>query len=245
MIAWFYTNKGPSRSESQDGVYINGSSFTDMLEPAMLEISASEGLFAVVDGMGGMGGGETARDIVLEHLPELTNSNNFEKDLAGISAILRQKAQGHAELAHMGVTIAGIWIDGDKAIAFNCGDCRVYQIRSGYLQKLTHDHSLVQELVDQGVWAEEEMRFHPRKNIVTSALDVEDQDPHVFEKTLRLQSGSAFLVCSDGLWEALGQEEMESQLVLEPGEAAAGLVAKALEAPASDNFSFILLFCGA
>lgn len=244
MIAYFYTNKGPDRTENQDGLYINGCIFRDMLEPECQEINNPRGLFVVVDGMGGMGGGEIARNIVLENLPNLTTPLNLTRDMSGITSTLRHKAKGHAELAHMGATIAGIWIAEDKATVFNCGDCRVYRIRSGYLQKLTHDHSVVQELVDQGELAEEEMRFHPRKNIVTAALDVEDLNPEIFERTLRLQPGSAFLICSDGLWEALSQEEMESLLTLDPRGAAAGLASKAMEAPTSDNLSFILLYCG-
>lgn len=244
MKAWFYTNMGPQRTENQDGVYLAGKSFTDMAEPAMLNFAADTGLFAVVDGMGGMGGGGVARDVVLRQLPALSSPERLGAGLADIARAIRAESMRGPDLAHMGATIAGLWLRGETALAFNCGDCRVYQVRSGYLQKLTHDHSLVQELVDSGALDEEEMRFHPRKNIVTAALDVDDLDPPVFENKIRVQPGSVFLICSDGLWEALSTEEMENILEKSLETAAAALVSAAAQAPARDNFSFILLAVG-
>lgn len=245
MKAWFYTNMGPSRLENQDGVYLAGKSFTDMDEPAMLSFAGESGLFAVVDGMGGMGGGGAARDVVLRELPGLRSPERLEEELAAISRAIRQESGRQPEFAHMGATIAGLWLKGGAAWAFNCGDCRVYQARSGYLQKLTHDHSFVQELVDSGSLEEWEMRFHPRKNIVTSALDVDDLDPAVYEREIRVQPGAVFLICSDGLWEALSTEEMEACLAASIETAAERLVAGAKQAKAKDNFSFILLDVGA
>lgn len=241
MKTWFYTNKGPSRTENQDGVYLNGKFYTDMAEPAMLSFAEARGLFAVVDGMGGMGGGGVARDVVLRELSGLASPENLEAGLAAMARTIRSESRRDPELAHMGATIAGLWLRGDSALAFNCGDCRVYQVRSGYLQKLTHDHSLVQELVDSGALEEDEMRFHPRKNIVTAALDVDDLDPPVFEKEIRLQPGAVFLICSDGLWEALSTEEMEGILAASVETAAERLASAAFRAMAHDNFSFILL----
>ncbi len=241
MKAWFYTNKGPGRDENQDGLYLDGEAFTDLDAPEARSYASALGLFAVVDGMGGMGGGDRARDIVLENLHGVAEPQGLERAFADLARIMRRDGRENPQWAHIGATIAGVWLLPEKAIAFNCGDCRVYQIRSGYLERLTHDHSLVQQLVDDGALAEEEMRFHPRKNIVTAAIMADDPDPPVFTKIARIKSGAAFLICSDGLWEALGNPEMEAQLAHGLAEAAKGLLEAALSAPARDNISFILL----
>lgn len=248
MKAMFYSNKGPVRTVNQDGLFIVDHFVTDTDAPQLFESSGTEALFAVIDGMGGMGRGEVAAKIIGQNLANADLSP--KADCALIESILRDSAlelrkagAGNNELAKMGATIAGLWLAGDYALVFNCGDSRVYQSRSGFLQKRSHDHSLVQELFDSGAIEEDEMRAHPHKNVVTSAISADNLDSEIFCVKIQLQTGNKFLLCSDGLWEALPLEEMEQIMSHEMESAAQLLMETAFANNAKDNFSFIIVQC--
>lgn len=242
MKVAFYTTAGPSRHLNQDGLYIDGSPYVDMLEPEIRQLAKLAGFFAVVDGMGGMGGGEVATEIILEGFnkhfsePALGDCKNLEKGLLGIQKELHARATVYP---FMGAAVAGLWIQQDKATVFNCGDCRVYQIQAGRLEKISHDHSIVQELFDEGEISAEEMRHHPLKHILASALSASDADPRIFCQQITLARGERFLICSDGLWECLSLAELEACLAQE--NAAQALKTSIFAKNARDNVSFIIL----
>lgn len=246
MIYVFYTNKGPVRSENQDGVLIEKQFVTFTDKPQTRDFSDSRGLFAVIDGMGGMGGGEIAAGIVGSYLGEHAlrkeiSCQHIINLLHNTSGKLHAAAAQKPELSKMGVAIAGVYIDFDKAFIFNCGDCRVYQIRSGFLEKRSHDHSFVQELFDAGAIDEDEMRSHSRKNVLTSAISADVPKPQIYCFRITIQTGNMFLICSDGLWEVLPLNELEEILSRNMVEAAQMLVDAAFAANAKDNFSFIII----
>ena len=239
MKICYYTTRGPVRDMNQDGVYVNGLASMDTAEPE--ETSADGGLFAVVDGMGGVAGGEVAAALILEGLnglrDEQPSAGALERGLLRIQRALRDKP---GRFHHMGAALAGVWLGGES-LAFNCGDCRAYLWRSGFLEKITHDHSLVQELYDNGAIDEEEMRFHPRKNILTSALSADDPDPQIFCAPVSPRKGDKFLIMSDGLWECLSIAELENCMGEPPALAAAKLKKLIWEKKARDNASFIIV----
>ena len=158
---------------------------------------------------------------------------------------MREASRRSAELASMGATIAGAAIDrGKKTVfAFNLGDCRVYRFRGGFLDKLTHDHSRVQELFDRGEISEEEMRTHPHKNVVTAGVTADDPSASaLFCREFPLQEGDKFFACSDGVWEALPIDEIERSLSGDdPLSACAALQAKLFAAACGDNVSFVFV----
>ncbi|MBD5607873.1 MAG: hypothetical protein HDQ93_03370 [Desulfovibrio sp.] len=242
MIANIYTTKGPTRAMNQDGLFLRGQTFADTPEPITIAFSEDSGLYAVIDGMGGPGGGELATSVILAGLKIFSDRRvdrrDLETGLLEIQSMVRAKATA---FPHMGAALAGIWRGKERNLVFNCGDCRVYRSRSGFLEKLTHDHSVVQELVDAGQITEDEARFHPRKNLMTSAISADDPDPQIFCAELEIGPGDQFLMCSDGLWECLSLEELEERMAEPPERAAKSLADAIWEKRARDNVSFIIL----
>lgn len=242
MKAWFYTDQGPTRQANQDGLFLAGTSLIATPEPVEAEFNTSLGLFAVIDGMGGVNGGELATATILEGMEAFAA---MEGDCAalerGLLGLQRQVAKKSAFYPYMGAALAGIWLNPAMNLAFNCGDCRVYRSRSGYLEKITHDHSLVQELVDAGGISEEEARLHPRKNVLTAAISADDPDPQIYCRKIDVKGGDQFLLCSDGLWECLSLEEMEEIMGMPPEEAAKEFREAVWTKNARDNVSFIIM----
>lgn len=238
----FYTNKGPNRPDNQDGLYIAGSIYNSLENPERLTTSAKSGLYAVVDGLGGHAGGEIAAQLTLEGLDDIEGESQCHTLDLGLNKIQHKlHLAGQGPNISMGATLAGIWLGAGKAIAFNCGDCRVYQYGDGNLQKLTHDHSLVQELVDAGELAEDQMRFHPRKNIVTSGLIANMPDPDIFCRSFLYREQYIYFICSDGIWEALDEDEIITALSGKGGDMAMAIVRQLWQNKASDNVSFIII----
>lgn len=242
MKVLFYTTAGPLRPINQDGLYINGKEFTKMDEPESAAIPEQDTMLAVIDGMGGMGGGEEATAIILSELAAFFSAGSVECHnlKSGLLEIQKRLHVRASQYSSMGATIAGIWIDANQGLVYNCGDCRVYKSRSGFLEKLSHDHSIVQELADNDMISEDEMRTHPRKNVVTSSLSADDPDPRIFCREIAIRPGDRFLLCSDGLWECLSLEELERCMSHEPEQAALMLRKEIWAKGARDNASFII-----
>jgi serine/threonine protein phosphatase PrpC len=201
------------------------------------------GLWAVADGMGGHSAGDVAATIVVRALAGLTSAAApISADT--IEAALQQanRAIGATDTGSgvSGSTIAGLHIDRDTFHVFWAGDSRVYRYRDGVLTQLSHDHSLVQELVDAQALPAESAASHPRANVITRALGVGP----VVElecRTGTLQHGDRFLLCSDGLSGQLSDASMSDLLTSPIDEAARALVEAALAAGGHDNLSVVLV----
>jgi protein phosphatase len=146
----------------------------------------------------------------------------------------------------MGTTIAAVALvtdGGEKRLAIvNVGDSRAYLLQQGQLSHLTSDHSLVADLVRAGELSEEEARTHPRRNVLTRALGVApDVEPHVSQAVPA--RGDRLLLCSDGLFNELDEDEIAAVLstVTEPNAAAEQLVLAAKEHGGSDNITAVVL----
>jgi protein phosphatase len=165
------------------------------------------------------------------------------EEFGKIQESLTNLAEENPDLRTMAATLAGLWIAGDEAAAFNCGDSRAYQIRGGYLSKLTHDHSRVQQLHDQGLISEDEMRVSREKNIVTAALQESGSPVEIHcSDVLKMEGEKRFFICCDGVWEALPLEQIENCLDADSlDKAAEKLFAALIETECRDNVSFILL----
>lgn len=165
-------------------------------------------IFIVSDGMGGYKGGLAASHIVVDSVREYfeqkykKNENIIQHiKLALEQADLRvkQKADEDIELKNMGATVVLLIIRDDKAYIAHIGDSRAYIIRDKKINKITKDHSLVQQMVDGGIITEEQAKNHPKRNIITHSLghggksDVEIQEP------LQLFKDDILILCTDGL----------------------------------------------
>jgi len=245
MLAVFYTNRGPRRKANQDAVLINGAIYTAMDEPLSVR-SENGGVFVVADGLGGYKGGEAAAALVLDALsrlvsPALPDAAVVRALCGEASAGMRALAARDSSLSEMSSTMAGLVIRAAKMALFNCGDCRVYRLSRPYPAKLSHDHSVVQELFDQGLIDEDEMRVHPRKNIVTAAIGTETTPAEIFFQAMEFHTTYKLFLCSDGVWEALPAAGI-AEILREAADTAANtLVAELFRADAADNISFIIL----
>jgi serine/threonine protein phosphatase Stp1 len=230
--AWAVTHPGTVRDHNED-VYVN--------RPDL-------GLWAVADGAGGHDAGEVASGLIATALdsipPELSAEETLTQvrmRMAATHAALRERAarQGHGVIASTVVVL--IARHGHFACLW-AGDSRAYLLRDGTLARVTRDHSLVQELVDDGQITDAEAENHPRANVITRAVGSEADMVELDKVTDRLVDGDRFLLCSDGLSKELSDAEMLEILRVDDAEPAAErLVAAALARNARDNVTAVVL----
>ncbi len=228
------TDVGQVRSNNQD----------QMLVTIELE------LFAVADGMGGHAAGEVASLTAVEALKAAyRNQGGTEGLVAAAHEANRSifaRAQGNPELHGMGTTLVAVALvnedDEDRLAVINVGDSRVYLLRDGELEQLTTDHSLVQELVDDGQLTEQEATVHPQRHVLTRALGV-DSDVNVDVLQVLPLKGDRLMLCSDGLVRELNDSQVASIMrrLGDPEEAARELVAAAKTRGGNDNITVVIV----
>ncbi len=211
-------------------------------------------LYLVADGMGGHGNGHIASRIVVEEVStfmRLGTADHRDPEAAtahlrdavdAAQAKLRSAVRADESLVGMGTTLVSVLLVGELAVVAHVGDSRAYRWRSGRLERLTRDHSWVDEQVAAGYLSEEQARTHPLKSVVTRALSGEN-GVEVEARVLDLREGDRYLICSDGLSNMLSDAEIERQL--ECGEALEGtcraLVEEANARGGLDNITVVLL----
>jgi serine/threonine protein phosphatase PrpC len=216
LKATYYTHQG-DRANNEDAMLID----KELVQSQAIEISSKKfendkAVFAVADGMGGENKGEEASYLVLNQFIQeyktLYNKESILQTIQNAKKRLDSEVQKDNSKLNFGSTIAGVLLNNDKAIIFNCGDSRVYRLSGHFLEQISHDHSYVQTLVDDGVIENEEVNENPYRNILTSAIvgDLDDTMPDIEIKTLNLEENETFVICSDGVWEAVSLEEMEA-----------------------------------
>lgn len=212
-------------------------------------------LFGVADGMGGARAGEVASRIAVETLADGRRSDAADSS-AGAEALLAETArdanrkiyelaQADDSRAGMGTTFTAVLVEDGDVVTGHVGDSRLYRFREGSLERLTRDHSLVEELVRRGELDPEEAESHPQRSIITRALGPEP-DVEVETFTSPGRAGDLYLVCSDGLT-SMVPERAITEVLDESGsldEAAARLVEAANEAGGKDNITVVLFRLG-
>jgi protein phosphatase len=181
-------------------------------------LNSDIGLMVLADGMGGYNAGEVASGIAVQIVTELASEAANREELNDIdphsglmrqSIILRdavyrsnkiifQTAQSQTQCEGMGTTIVACMFYDDKVSIAHVGDSRAYRLRSGQLEQMTLDHSLLQELIDRGFYSQEEAQRSTNRNYVTRALGVEptvEVEVHEYE----VLPEDVYLLCSDGL----------------------------------------------
>ena len=203
-------------------------------------------VFVVADGMGGAQAGEVASRIAVEAFEQgLPDSGSPEERLATrvreANAQIYERSRADRGRAGMGTTLTAAYVDDTHVAIAHVGDSRAYLFRDGTLQRLTQDHSLVDELVRRGKLTEEQAAEHPQRSIITRALGPEP-DVEVDTWTYPARAGDVVLMCSDGLTSMISEERVKATLVEHDNldEAGDALIREANEAGGRDNITVIL-----
>lgn len=206
------------------------------------------GLWAVADGMGGHENGQWASRTVVEALAEIAATGEFESDLAGARDALgaandRIRQEAEARGNRMGSTVVLLMADGHRYACAWVGDSRAYRLRDRKLERLTRDHTQVQDMIDRGILKEEEAAGHPMSHVLSRAVGVEEVlKVDVVSDDLRTHD--VFLLCSDGLSGVVSPEEIEAHLLAsDPATAARNLLELTLSRNAPDNVTIITVGC--
>ncbi|HEY9131425.1 MAG TPA: protein phosphatase 2C domain-containing protein [Dyella sp.] len=205
---------------------------------------ASLGLFLVADGMGGHRHGEVASALVRDAVTDLvTRGHTLVEAVRAADERLLQQSRGIHDGLPMGTTIAAVRMSGENYEVAWVGDSRVY-LWQNQLRQISHDHSLVQELVEAGLLDQAQAARHPQRNVITQALGITAADQlHIGMARGRLQPGMCFLLCSDGLTEELSDSAIEEHIArrdLAAQECVDHLVLAALDRGGKDNVTAIL-----
>lgn len=204
-------------------------------------------LFVVADGMGGAQAGEVASGTAVEIIssgiaPEGgTVAQRLTDAVRQANSRIHELSVSDDDRAGMGTTLTAAWVGEKDVTLVHVGDSRCYRWRDGQLERLTDDHSLVEEMVRQGRLTPEEAAVHPQRSIITRALGPED---HVEPDTITVpaRGDDLFLLCSDGLTSMIGEGEIAEVLASTDDIEAAGraLVDRANEAGGRDNITVVL-----
>lgn len=206
-------------------------------------------LLGVADGMGGHQGGEvasaSARDLLIQLLKgKEPDPQALRTAITAVNKRLFIRQGEEKELAGMGTTLTVLWAGKEDMLIGHVGDSRAYRLRDGEWAQMTSDHSMVAEMVREGLLTPEQAACHPMRNVITRAVGTEAgiEADILTEKRRR---GDVWLVCSDGLHGMVGDEKLAELLRRNDPEKAADLMLQAaLEAGGRDNISLVILVDG-
>jgi serine/threonine protein phosphatase PrpC len=207
-------------------------------------------LFAVADGMGGARAGEVASRIAVEQFDvdgeaDQTPEEQLAEVARGANRKIHQMAQDDSAYAGMGTTFTAALVTGKHIAIGHVGDSRLYRFRDDELERLTHDHSLVEEFVRQGKLTPAEAEVHPQRSIITRALGPEPE-VEVDTYTHSGRDGDVYLLNSDGLTGMI-KEDKVAQILREReslDDAAEKLIAAANQNGGKDNITVVLFRLG-
>jgi serine/threonine protein phosphatase PrpC len=220
--------------------------------------SATHLCCVVADGAGGHGGGDVASRLAVRNIIEgcaaqpVASPFDVRQRLERANeAVVDHRADAAAQ-AQMHTTVVGLFVDlaARRALWGHCGDSRLYVFRAGKLVLRTRDHSVVQSLVDAGLLDESGMRTHPQRSELLSALGTQGEDLMIdsVRTPWPLKASDVFLLCTDGLWEYVDDEQLGRSLAAAGGPhdwlaALEALVLKnAAHKPKHDNFSALTVW---
>jgi protein phosphatase len=207
-------------------------------------------LLVVCDGMGGHEGGEVASRIAVDAIGQIFQNSTAEspaQKLANGFRVANQRILAEAERADtegMGTTAVAAYVNGNRFITAHVGDSRAYQVRGGKVVWQTRDHTRVQKMVEKGIITADEAKDHPDANVVTRALgyqqtaDGEPIEADVEETPIKMKLGDTLVLCSDGLYDGVTDQEIADTVTgVEPLEAAQELVDFANRRGGHDNIT--------
>jgi serine/threonine protein phosphatase PrpC len=206
-------------------------------------VRSDRGLWAVADGMGGHSGGGQAADTAIEALDSLARSTAPIDQALICEALARANTDIYADARDHGRTsgttvVVAAWNGADLTVCW-AGDSRAYLVRDRQAQQLTHDHSVVGELIEAGLLTEQMAAGHPQANVVTRALGASPMVA-IDSVSTTLRDGDLLLLCSDGLSRSLDPRDF-THLPDGLEDIAERLVTKALQRDGGDNTSLIVV----
>jgi protein phosphatase len=205
-------------------------------------------LLVIADGVGGHAAGEVASSVAVASLATLDEDSPGGDLLERLSSAvtsanqhLRDMVQGDPDLKGMGTTLTALLRAGGRFGMVHVGDSRAYLLRGEQLQQLTHDHTFVQTLVDEGRITPEEADHHPQRNLITNSLDGRE-DIELDLSVRETRAGDRYLLCSDGLSGVVSEETLRDTLLGEADVdvAVERLVDLALKGGGPDNITAIV-----
>lgn len=244
------THSGRVKSNNEDNLYVNGIIKENESDAEFIISGQCDDklqLFAVCDGMGGEEYGEVASLLAVRELAPykiVDLETNLDRCVSKINQSINSK-RADLEVRTMGTTFAGIYIDGNKAVASNVGDSRVYLYRKGKLQQLTEDHSELQSLLNMG-FSPENLSRRKGGNALTQYLGVDESEIKIepyYSEIIDIEDDDIFLVCSDGVTDMINDESIlsiiNSSISIE--EAAEKIEQQAIEAGGRDNITVVFV----
>ena len=211
-----------------------------------------EGLFMVCDGVGGNEKGEVASRLacntfagyIAQNSAESYDANYFSDALRHVEAAFDACTAENPQAKGMATTLALAYFNPAGVSMVHIGDSRIYHLRDRAIIRQSKDHSLVNALVATGTITEEEAKHHPKRNIITRAItgaSVKPTKPDVYEST-SISEGDYFFLCSDGLQEALSDEQLLDIIFGDDNEAEKiETIRRHCEQSSNDNYSCILI----
>jgi serine/threonine protein phosphatase PrpC len=229
-------------AESDLGLVRDGNEDSALVSPRLV---------AVADGMGGHAAGEVASTIAIQTLVELktilddpgvdveSREDLFLNIAFEIVHQLEERVDTNPALSGMGTTLTALYLNEKEVELLHVGDSRCYRYRSGKLTQLSYDHTVMQELLDQGRLTAEEIIDHPQRSLLTQVLIANASlDPVLVSYPTEI--GDRFLVCSDGLSSVLSEVEMVAILKKSKNEnVVADLIAATKAKGAPDNITIL------
>ncbi len=226
------TNVGMKREENQDSYG--------------LAQTQDASLFIVADGMGGAAGGAKASLLAVNIVSRIgikpsgsLSPDSFFEAIRVANEFIHNQSQTYPQLQGMGTTLVMLGVVGRRALLANVGDSRIYFLRGGEFRQLTKDHTLVREMVEAGEITEEQAENHPVAHMLTRALGgAPEVNPDVEFLEYPVEVGDRFLLCCDGLYNDISDQEIGQMVAsLPPSEAVEKLVQLANSRGGSDNIT--------
>ncbi len=239
MKAYATTDKGKTREINQDYIYCSD-------EP----VGLLPNLYIVADGMGGYNAGDFASRCSVEAFVSEAQKNELPTVISTMKEALRkanatvlQHARENEEFSGMGTTFVAATVFPDKTYVMNVGDSRLYLLGTE-MKQITVDHSYVEEMVRKGEIQRKDARIHPKKNVITRAVGVEDTVEADFYEIETEEASRFLLLCTDGLTNMVEDEEIRHTVMKyadAPQDALRKLVKQANEYGGKDNISIIII----
>lgn len=200
------------------------------------------GLWLVADGMGGHASGDVASQLVASTMLEaFALESTMDAAIQRAHAAIAQQAIENQQAEGMGSTLVAACIQDNQADIAWVGDSRAYLWRNNRLEQLSKDHSLVQELIDNGELSPEAALYHPQSNVITQVLGVGEPEPD--HKLISLQPKDWLVLCSDGLWGEISDAALAKTLKKNRTiqSAAQSLIDQVRDGPGKDNIAIVIV----
>jgi PPM family protein phosphatase len=261
VVSHGLTDRGQTRPKNEDQfaiaevrrvLRVQQSSLT---QPEVLLGDQLGHLLVVADGMGGHRGGEVASAMAVVGIENLLLNtigwlfrlrgdgvlNELRDALKTTDRWVEEAAGRQPELHGMGTTVTMVYTTGSSLYVAHVGDSRCYLVREGQISQLTQDHTLVGKLVSDGVLTPEEGARHSMNNIVTNAVGGGSHGVHPEVHKHAVEAGDAIVLCTDGLYQHVSDEEIAAAVIEErSADACQRLVALANARGGTDNITVLV-----